>query len=342
MFKKAITLGLVSVGALSLTACGNGGEDSSGGSNSGGEGNSGESVTWKLGHLSDEDHVWHRSAEKFAEEVESNTDGQVNIEIYPNEELGGETELLNSIQDGTADMTISGETMENWAPEAALMAAPYAIRDEEHMRTVVEGEIGQEIESAISEEVGVTPLYYHMRAPRNLTSNEPINTPEDLSGFSMRIPNVPLFQSAWQEAGAEPQVMDFSEVFTGLQQGVIDGQENPVDLIHSAGFYEVQDYVNRTEHVNSWIYVVVGNEQLNELDEETQNQVMEAAETAQQYGQELYEEETAEYESMLKEEGMTFNNDVDTEAFKEAMQPAIEESLSEEQLDLYNRIVETE
>lgn len=84
----------------------------------------------------------------------------------------------------------------------------------------------------------MTPLYYHLRAPRNLTSNEPSKSPSDLEGFKMRVPNVPLFMDSWKEAGARPQVMDFSEVFTGLQQGVIDGQENPVDLIHSASCRE--------------------------------------------------------------------------------------------------------
>ncbi|WP_181347218.1 TRAP transporter substrate-binding protein [Thalassobacillus sp. CUG 92003] len=319
-----------------VSACGS--DESSGGDSGGSD--SGETVTWKLGHLSNEDHMWHKTAEKFAELANEKTDGKLEVEIYPNEELGGETEVLNGIDAGTVDMTISGETMANWAPKAALMAAPYAFEGEEHMKKVVEGDIGTEIEESIKENVGVTPLYYHMRAPRNLTSNEPINSPEDLNGFKMRVPNVPLFMDSWEAAGASPQVMDFSEVFTALQQGVINGQENPVDLIHSAGFSEVQQYVNETEHVYSWIYVVVGNDQLNSLSEENQEAVKEAAAEAQKFGQDLYDEEISNYTEMLKEEGMEFNSDVDKEAFAEAMKPAIEESLNEEQLDLYQRILD--
>ncbi|SFA84502.1 tripartite ATP-independent transporter solute receptor, DctP family [Lentibacillus halodurans] len=321
-----------------LAACG-GDDSASGDSSDNDSGNDGETITWKLGHLSNEDHQWHKTAEKFAELVSEKTDGKLEIEIYPNEELGSETDILNGIEAGTVDMTISGETMQNWAPEAALMATPYAFENEEHVKSVVEGEIGTEIENAIKEKVGVTPLYYHLRAPRNLTSNDPIKTPADLEGFKMRVPNVPLFMDAWSEAGASPQVMAFSEVFTGLQQSVINGQENPVDLIHSASLYEVQDYVNRTEHVRSWIYVVVGNEQLNSLSEDMQAAVKEAAKEAQAFGMDLYETETAEYEQMLKDEGMEFV-EVDQDTFAEAMKPAVENSLSEEQLELYERIID--
>lgn len=332
--KKMLSMFAVGTLAMALTACG--GDESASGS---GDEGSGDTTTWKMGHLSNEDHQWHQTAEKFAELVDEKTDGQLQIEIYPNEQLGSETEVLNGIEAGTVDMTISGETMQNWASEAALMAVPYAFQGEDHLKTVVEGEIGEDIESSIKENVGVTPLYYHMRAPRNLTSNKPIETPADLEGFKMRVPNVPLFMDTWEAAGARPQVMDFSEVFTGLQQGVIDGQENPVDLIQSAGFSEVQDYVNVTEHVYSWIYVVVGNDQFEALDEETQKAVQEAAAEAQTFGMDLYESETAEITESLKDEGMEFV-EVDQDAFSDAMKPAVEKSLSEEQLELYERIVE--
>lgn len=329
LFSLLMGLSLIFV----LAACG--GSDSSSAKDGGSDG---ETITWKLGHLSNKEHPWHKTAVKFAELVKEKTDGKLKIEIYPNEQLGSEVEVLNSIQDGTVDMTISGESMQNWAPEAALMAVPYAFESEEHVKRVVEGKIGQEIEDAIKEKVGVTPLYYHLRAPRNLTSNEPIKTPEDLEGFKMRVPNVPLFMDAWSAAGGSPQAMAFSEVFTAIQQGVIDGQENPVDLIHSASFYEVQKYVNKTEHVRSWIYVVVGNEQFNSLSKKMQTAVKEAAQEAQKYGMKLYKDSTAKYTKMLKEEGMKFV-DVDQEAFADAMKPAVEKSLNEEQKKLYEKIL---
>ncbi|WP_096437279.1 TRAP transporter substrate-binding protein [Alteribacter populi] len=325
-----------------LAACGGEDTDTAGDSNGDENEGNGETIEWSLGHLAAEDHIWHETSEKFAELVNEKTDGQIEISIYPNNQLGGETDTLNSIQAGNVDMVITGETMQNWAPKSALLAAPFAFRDSEHMINVVEGEIGKEIEDEIYEEVGVTPLFYMERAPRNLTSNDPVSSPEDLDGLRIRVPNVPLFMDAWESAGANPQVMDFDEVFTGLQQGVIGGQENPVDLIHSGALYEVQDYVNMTEHVYSWIYVVVGNDQFESLSEELQEAVWEASEEAKAYGDELFVEEIENYHNVLEDEGMTFNDNVDQDAFREAMEPAIEESLTEEQFELYQRILDVE
>ena len=319
---------------LLLAACGSGSEDSGEESSS-----SGDVIKWKLGHLSDENHIWHDTSLKFADLVNEKTDGEIEITVYPSNTLGGETDTINAIQAGTADLVISGETLENWAPKAALLATPYAFRDMEHVQKVVEGELGEEIAEEIKEKAELTPLFYLTRAPRNLTSDEPIKSVEDIKGFKMRVPNVPLFLDSWDAVGAKPQVMDFNEVFTGLQQNVIDGQENPVDLIQSGALYEVQKYVNRTEHVYSWIYVLVGNEQFEALTDDQRAAVEEAALEAQAYGEELFEDEIDEIETKLEEEGMEFI-DVDQDSFREEMIPAIEDSLSDEQFELYEKILD--
>ncbi|GEK59064.1 C4-dicarboxylate ABC transporter [Marinococcus halophilus] len=299
-----------------------------------------EVTTWKLNHFSDSNHYWNETSEYFADRVEEYTDGSVNIEVYANGQLGDEVNTINSIQHGAIDMTITGETLENWTPSAMLMATPYAFNSQEHMRSTVEGEIGQEIESDIKENAGLTPLFYMERSPRNLTSNRPISAPEDLNGLDMRVPNVPLFIDAWSEAGAQPQSISLSEVFTALQQGVIDGQENPNDLIQSNGFYEVQNYINETQHVRSWIYVVIGNDQFEALTPEEQDEVQRAAEDAQEYSQELFTEQVETVEQTLRDEGVQFNENVDQKAFQQAMQPAIREYFDQEQYEMYQQIVE--
>ncbi|PIC67833.1 C4-dicarboxylate ABC transporter [Sporosarcina sp. P21c] len=296
-------------------------------------------IKWKLGHLADENHIWHKTALEFADSVKEKTDGQIEIVIYPNNSLGSETDTINSIQAGSADMVVSGETLQNWAPKAALMAVPYAFDGIDHVKKVVEGDVGKEVEEQIIEKGKLTPLYYHTRAPRNLTSDKKIQSLADLKGFSMRVPNVPLFLKVWEVAGAKPQVIDFNEVFTGLQQGVIMGQENPVDLIQSGGLYEVQKYVNRTEHVYSWIYVLVGNDQYNALTEDQKTAVKEAAAEAQAYGDSLYDETITSIEKDLEEKGMEFV-DVDREEFSKAMLPAVKKALSEEQNEVLEKILE--
>ena len=301
-----------------------------------------EMITWKLGHLGNEEHIWNKTALKFAEVLKEKSNGQIEVKVYPNEQLGNEIDTINMVKAGTADLVISGESMQNWAPKAALIAVPYAFKDTESMRTIIESDLGKEIAAEIEEKVGIIPIYYHLRAPRNLTSNRPISKPEDLNGFLMRVPNVPVFVEAWKAAGASPQAMAFSEVFTALQQGVIEGQENPVDLINSAGFYEVQKYVNETEHVNGWIYVLVGKKQFESLTPELQTAVMDSAAEAQKFADALFEEETADFKKQLQDKGMTFNSDVDKEAFRIAMEPGVKSILNEEQTDLYDRIIEAQ
>lgn len=299
-----------------------------------------ETTVWKFGHLTNENHLWHKTAVMFAEEVNEKSNGALEIQIFPNEQLGPEIDTINDIKTGTADMTITGESLANWAPEAAMLGIPYAIVSEDHMRTVIDGPLGAEIERKIQEKVGLIPLYYHRRAPRNLTSNRAISSPSDLKGFKMRVPGVPSFLDAWQAVGANPQVMAFSEVFTGLQQGVIDGQENPYDLIVSASFFEVQKFVNETEHVFGWIYVVVGEKQFNALSPELQKIVRAAAENAKEWADSQLAASIAEAKAIVLAKGMTINNNVDKQAFQELMIPAVKAKLNPVQIDLLDRIVE--
>lgn len=299
-----------------------------------------EKIIWKFGHPGNEQHLWHQTAVKFAELVAESTNGVIEVKVYPSEQLGNEMELLNMIQSGTADLTISGESMANWAPKAALMAVPYTFNNTNHMQSVIESALGDEIAAQITEKVAVVPLYYHLRLPRNLTTNTPVVKPEDVKGLKMRVPNVPLFLDAWKALGAYPQALAFSEVFTALQQGTIDAQENPYDLIYSANFNEVQKYVNETEHVHGWVYVVLGEKQFNSLTPELKSQVMEAIAETQKYTNELFYRDASTYKQKLVDAGMQIIDNVDKDAFRAAMEPAVKEKLTEEQFDLYKRITE--
>ncbi|MDN3525248.1 TRAP transporter substrate-binding protein [Halomonas sabkhae] len=293
--------------------------------------------TLKFGHLANEENIWHQAAEKFKEEVEDNSDGRIEVQLYPNEQLGAEMDVINSIQLGTADMTITGESLQNWAPKAAMMAVPYAFRDSEHLEQAVEGEIGDEIEAQITERANLVPLAWFERGPRHLTSNRPIEKPADLDGLRLRVPNVPLFVDTWEALGARPTPMAFSEVFTSLQQSTIEGQENPLSLIESASFDEVQDYVNLTGHVRSWIYVVIGKDKLESMPEDLQQVVFEAADTMQAYEADLFAEDEKRLRQALEERGMEFV-EVDTDAFAEKARPAVIDSLNEEQRKLFEAI----
>jgi len=294
--------------------------------------------TLKLGHLANTEHTWHKGSVKFAELVEEKTGGRVVVQVFPSEQLGNEMEVIGNIQSGIVDMLITGESMMNWAPLCGLIAVPYMIRDSAHMEKIVEGEVGQAIEKEVIEKVRLRPVAWFERGARNLTSNREVKKPEDLNGLRLRVPNVPLFVATWESLGAKPTPMAFSEVFTSLQQGIIDGQENPYDLIKSASFFEVQKFVNKTEHVRGWIYLVIGEDKFQSMPEDIRKAVLEAGKEAQAYERQLFRAEQDQLIKDLQDKGMTFV-EVDKEAFMKKAEPAVLGFLSPELQEMYKKIV---
>ncbi|MCQ4160808.1 TRAP transporter substrate-binding protein [Roseomonas sp. GC11] len=295
-------------------------------------------TTLKLGHLANEDNTWHKACLTFAEEVARRTAGAIEVRVFPNEQLGKETDLIKGIQLGTVDFTITGESLQNWAPAAALLAVPYAVRDLAHMDKVVGGAVGTRIAEEITARTQLKPLSYFARGPRYLTSNRPITKPEELNGLKLRVPNVPLFVKFWEALGAKPTPMAFSEVFTSLQNHTIDAQENPLALIKSASFSEVQSHINRTEHVLSWIYLVGGSRKLSRLPAEQQAAIAEAAKAAQDYERGLFLADEKNLAAELTAKGMRFV-DVDKEAFAGRGREAVATALAAEIRPLYEQIL---
>ncbi len=296
--------------------------------------------TLRFGHLANENNIWHKAALKFAEEVNLRSEGRMQVKVYPNELLGKEMDMITGILGGSMDLMVTAESLENWSlPYAILCATPYAIRDSEHLQKVADGPIGKEIEEQIIHVAGLKPIAWFERGARNLTTNIPVRHPDDLQNLTIRVPNVSLFVATWSALGANPTPMAFSEVFTALQQSTIHGQENPLALIRNAGLHEVQQYVNMTEHVKGWAYIVMGNKKFESLPGELQQVILESAEIMQAYEHDLYlEQEELDYR-FLKEKGMEFI-EVDKAAFEKLASQAVMENFSEEQKILYKRIQE--
>ena len=292
----------------------------------------------RLGHQANEQDVWHRSALHFGHIVDSLTQGRVEVRVYPSEQLGRELDMIRSIRAGIVDMTITGESMMNWAEVTAFCAIPYLIRDGNHLREVVDGPIGQEIADEMIRKIGLRPVGYFERGPRHLTSNRPIKTPEDLKGIILRVPNVPVFIQVWQLLGAKPTPMTFSEVFTALQQGTVQAQENPYALIYSSGLYEVQKYLNLTRHVTSWIYVVIGDKQFNAMPEELQEAILIAGNSMREFHQIEFEKQEQMLRKQLEDKGMIFV-EPDVEEFRKRANEAVLTALPESLKELYFRIV---
>lgn len=297
-----------------------------------------EPKVFKLGHNVTEDNTWHLGAVKFAEEVYEKSGGLMKIEVYPNAQLGDEQDVTRSVQQGTCDFNITGGGLQSWAPLAGLVECPYTFKNSEHLAAVANGPIGEEIAQSIIENAKVRPLCYFERGPRKLTSNKKIETPADLDNLIIRVPSSPLYVAAWEALGAKPTPMAFAEVFTGLQQGTIQGQENPLAMIDSGSLYEVQDYIMNTDHLVSYIYIVMGEAQWQALTAEEQQIIADAAKVAQEYEHELFlEAETALYDKMV-EKGVEFV-DVDYNAFRDIAVEGVKSQLTEEQAALYDQII---
>lgn len=292
-----------------------------------------QDITLKLGHLANEQNPWHKASVKFGTELSRLTDGRIAVAVYPNESLGKEIDLINGMQLGSVDMTITGESLQNWAPMAALLAVPYAYRSIGHMDAVATGAIGARIRQQIIDKVRIRPIAHFARGPRNLTANRPIRSPADLDGLKMRVPNVPLFVDVWKALGASPGPMAFSEVFTALQNGTIAAQENPLALIRSASFDEVQSHVNLTRHVRSWIYLTIAEARWTALSPADQAAVTQAAALAQAYERGLFEASIDADRAALEAKGMTFV-EVDGAAFQAAAKDAVLTAVTPEIRDI--------
>ncbi|MEM6628166.1 MAG: TRAP transporter substrate-binding protein [Bacteroidota bacterium] len=293
---------------------------------------------FRTGLLVNEDHTWYKAFVYFGEILEERSQGRIKVEVYPSEQLAKELEAIRLIQAGVIEMTTTGSTLNNWMEIAAFCEMPYLLKDSIEMKALIEGPLGQKIEDNMLQLTGLRPLGYFQRGPRHLTTNRPIRHPDDLNGLILRVPSVPSFVTAWNAMGAKPTPMAFSEVFTSLQQGTIEAQENPFALIRSAGFAEVQKYVNLTGHVVSWIYPVVGEKQFQRLPPDLQAIFLEAAKDMVRYEHSLFIASEKAVQQDLAGKGMEFIA-VDKEAFALKCRAAIYESLSLEMQAVYDEFL---
>ncbi|PLS17345.1 C4-dicarboxylate ABC transporter [Bacillus sp. M6-12] len=249
-------------------------------SSSGGEAKakSGEATVLKLGHVWPESEIHAKAAEEFAKEVEEKSAGKLKIEIFGDGTLGDDKDLLEGLKVGTADIWAGGAGVLSSASETAnIFTVPFMFENQDHFNKVFDGEVGKDISDKILEESQYKVLSYWTRGARWLTVNKEVKTPEDLKGLKVRVPDSPMFVKSFEQLGASPTPMAFGEVFTSMQQGVIDGQENPLSLIYNSKFNEVVDYLVKTEHVREPIAVVISGSKFDSLSPELQKVLEDAA-----------------------------------------------------------------
>lgn len=273
--------------------------------------------TVTLGHsLSAESH-YGVGAEAFLTTLEELSGGAFTGEQSPAGVLGGERDMIEGLQIGSIDVVITSTgPLGNFVPEVYALDLPFLFRDYDHARRTLDGDIGQELLAKIDEN-NLVGLAWSENGFRHVTnSRRPVNGPADLEGLKLRTMENRVHMAAFQEMGASPTPMAFPELFTALQQGVVDGQENPVTVITATKFWEVQDYVSLTGHVYSPAVVLASPVLMDGLSDEEKGWFYEAARaSAAATRAEVNRLEDAGV-AMLRENGMEVITDIDKAPFR--------------------------
>lgn len=283
-------------------------------------------VNLRLAHVVNEQDGFHIAAEKFQELVEERTGGKVTVEIYPNAQLGDERTLLESMQVGTVDMgVITNGPVANFVEEIAVLELPFLFPSREAAYEVLDGPIGQDLLAEL-ERVNLKGLAYAERGFRNLTNSRgPVSAPEDLDGLRLRVMENPVYVDTFRALGANAVPMAWTEALTAMQQGTIDGQENPVNVVHSFDLHETQTHMTMTRHTYAPALFVMGLPVWQQMPEAAQDVLQNAAQEAAEHERRVNAEMEAEQMQELREAGMEINEDPDLAAFQEAVKPVYED-----------------
>lgn len=236
-----------------------------------------EKYVLRLGHSLPIEHLNHKTALRFGELLKERTNGRVELEVYPAAQIGGEKENTDAVAMGTLDFALNGvgEIAKRF-PKTLILDAPFIFRSREHLARVYKSDVFAEMMKEMEELTNITmisPGYYGTR--HVTTSKAGIMTPANMKGIKLRTPDQPMYVGAAKALGATPTPMAFGEVYLALQQGVVDGQENPVATIEAMKFYEVQDYLVKTGHIIQGNHILGSTKVLNKLPEDIQKIIKE-------------------------------------------------------------------
>ena len=255
--------------------------------------------------------------------IEEKTNGKYNIQIYYSGVLGSEKVVYDYTRSGIIEMCVLGTPMWSETPKMSIPDFPFVFRDVEHARKCYQGELGDYITEDIESSQPVQLLSWLPNGARVFTSNKKLEGLGDFKGQKLRMPNNPIHVKLAESLGANVVIMDMGEVFTALEQGVADGQDNPLATVKTEGWYEVQDYISDTNHIVASLEIFAGEEFWKTLTEEEQQIFEEAAEDASDYAWDLYIDQLESDKEFMREKGLTVTelSAEEREEMKEKIQP---------------------
>jgi TRAP-type transport system periplasmic protein len=271
-------------------------------------------VELKLGHVGEPGSLFQQSADEFAKRVNAKLAGKVKVITYGSSQLGGDKEMVQKVKLGTLDMALPSTVMSSEVDLFGLFELPYIVKDRAHMAKI-EKEVFWPSLAPEAEKKGIKVLAVWENGYRHITNNrKPIKVPADLQGIKLRVPEGKWRVKMFQEYGANPSPMKFSELFTALQTGVMDGEENPLTQIYSAKLQEVQKYLSLSGHVYTPAYLIVGARKYATLPADVRKVLEDTAKETQAFVYATAQKEDTELLGKLKQAGMQVN-EVDKDAF---------------------------
>lgn len=305
---------------LVLAACGGGNAAS----------NNNDSKVLRLAHTQAPTHPVHISMEKFAELVEEKTDGSVKVEIFPSGTLGDERKYIENLQTGTLDMAkVSVNSMENFEPVWSIFSIPYVFDNFDQGRNFMNSEYIEELYSLTTDSLDTLGLTWYDAGGRNYyTKNVPVESPADMEGLLMRVQASEILIETVETLGGSATPIDFGELYTAIQQGVVDGADNGIVAFTENNLGEVAKHFSFTEHVFSPDVLLIKNSTFESLSPEQQEAIKEAATESTAFHSESWEQEEADAVKKSEDAGVTIYHP-DLTPFREVLEPIKEKYAAE-------------
>jgi tripartite ATP-independent transporter DctP family solute receptor len=299
-----------------------------------------QEIVLKAAHAATTSNTGHKAFEFMDKELREKTGGRIGLEIFPNSQLGGERELIESIQLGNVDLIfVSSAPLGSFNSQFFALDIPFMFKDRATVYKVLDGEIGQELLASL-DQVGMKGLGYWENGFRQLTnSKKEIHTAADLDGMKMRTMENEVHIAAWREIGANPAPLAFNELFTALQQGTFDAQEGPINLFHDMKFNEVQKYITKTNHIYSPFVVLMNPDVYASLSDEDQKTLMTVFQDTKAYQRDLATKADAIAEAAMPEITFTTLTPEELETFSSKMGPVYDKVKSSIGPELVDRIL---
>lgn len=318
--KKIVYIVALFMSILLLSACSSSGER--------------EQYVLYAGHSLAADHPFELAMQEYKKRVEERTNGRVVIETFPLSQLGAERELIEGLMLGSVDLVVStsGPVM-NFVSDFGVLDLPFLFNNRQAAVNILEGEIGDDLFAQLREK-GIVGLSWGENGFRHVTNSvKPVETPDDLKGLSLRVQENKIFISAFNQLGASPSPMAWTEALTALQSGVVDGQENPILVIDSYKLFDAnQKYMTLTGHAYSSALFMLSEHAYDRLPDDLRQIVVEEGEKIGAFERQLVIDLEEEALKRLEEQGMQVIKEVDTNAFREKIMSVYDSSNNQQLL----------